>query len=143
MLVTFYRRNHPGVFCKTGALKNFEQFTGKHLCWSHFLIKLQAWRHTILLKSDSSKGVFCEFCENCKNIYFIYFVKRLRAAAFGVNLCVMQNLHVDIVTYRWWKNHLKITMKPFVTEKGLLDWCRAVNNANCFGKLFCKTPVKV
>ena len=32
----------PEVFCKKGVLKNFANFTGKHLCWSLFLIKLQA-----------------------------------------------------------------------------------------------------
>ena len=29
------------VFYKRGILKNFIKFTGKHLCWSLFLIKLQ------------------------------------------------------------------------------------------------------
>ena len=28
-------------FCKKGALRNFANFTGKHLCWSFFLIELQ------------------------------------------------------------------------------------------------------
>ena len=28
--------------CKVGGLKNFANFTGKHLCWSLFSIKLQA-----------------------------------------------------------------------------------------------------
>ena len=31
---------------KTDAFKNFVIFTKKHLRWSHFLIKLQAFRHT-------------------------------------------------------------------------------------------------
>ena len=30
---------------KKGILKNFANFTGKHLCWSLYLIKLQAWGH--------------------------------------------------------------------------------------------------
>ena len=30
----------------------------KHLCWSQFLIKSLAWRHTNLLKIDSNTGVF-------------------------------------------------------------------------------------
>ena len=30
------------MFFKIGVLKNFAMFTGKHLCWSLFLIKLQA-----------------------------------------------------------------------------------------------------
>ena len=30
------------MFFKIGVLKNFAMFTGKHPCWSPFLIKLQA-----------------------------------------------------------------------------------------------------
>ena len=32
----------PEVFCKKGFLKNLENFTGKHLCWSLILVKLCA-----------------------------------------------------------------------------------------------------
>ena len=39
----------PEVFCKKGVLKNFAVFTGKHLCWSLFLIELQAFRPAALL----------------------------------------------------------------------------------------------
>ena len=36
-------QKHPSeVFCKKEILKNIAYFTGKHLCWSLFLIKLQA-----------------------------------------------------------------------------------------------------
>ena len=48
----------PEVFCKKGVLKNLRYFTGEHLCWSLFYIKLQAIRSTTLLKRDSSKCVF-------------------------------------------------------------------------------------
>ena len=33
----------PELFCKKGILKNFAIFTRKQLCWSLFLIKLQAF----------------------------------------------------------------------------------------------------
>ena len=33
--------SRPEVFCKKGVLKNFAKFTGKHLCQSFLLIKLQ------------------------------------------------------------------------------------------------------
>ena len=33
------RRSRPEVFCKTGVLRSSTKFTGKHLCWSLFLIK--------------------------------------------------------------------------------------------------------
>ena len=36
------RSSRPEVFCKKGVLRNFTKFTGKHLCQSPFLIKLQA-----------------------------------------------------------------------------------------------------
>ena len=46
------------ISSKIGVLKNFEILTGKHLCWSLFLIKLQACKPATLLKRDSSTGVF-------------------------------------------------------------------------------------
>ena len=39
------------MFCKNFA-------TEKHLCWSLFLIKVQAWRSSILWKRDPNTGVF-------------------------------------------------------------------------------------
>ena len=45
---------------KIGVLKHFAIFTGKYLCCSLFLIKLQALglQTTTLLKRDSNAGVF-------------------------------------------------------------------------------------
>ena len=59
------RSSRPEVFCKKGLLKNLTKFTGKHFCWSIFLIKLQAFklnvnnRPTILLKKRPPKGCYC------------------------------------------------------------------------------------
>ena len=36
-----YQKQPLKVFCKKDVLENFAYFTEKHLCWSHFLIKLQ------------------------------------------------------------------------------------------------------
>ena len=49
-----------------GVLKNFAIFTGKHLCWSFFLIKLQAYRPAALLKRNSNTGVFYEYWASCE-----------------------------------------------------------------------------
>ena len=38
-----FRSSHSRMFYKIGALKDFANFTGKHLCWSVFLITLQTW----------------------------------------------------------------------------------------------------
>ena len=43
-LSTYYFKQPLGVFCKKGVLKNFGNFTGNRLCWSLFLVKLQALR---------------------------------------------------------------------------------------------------
>ena len=43
-------------------LKYFAIFAAKHLCWSLFLIKLQAWRP--LLKRDSNTNVFLWILQN-------------------------------------------------------------------------------
>ena len=37
-----HQKQPPAVFCKKVVLRNFAKFTGKHLCQSLFLIKLQA-----------------------------------------------------------------------------------------------------
>ena len=36
----FCRSSRPEVFCKKGVLRNFEKFTGKHLCQSIFFSNL-------------------------------------------------------------------------------------------------------
>ena len=53
-----YKNQAPEVFYKKAVLKNFSVFTGKHLCWSLFLIKLQAFRSATSLKRDPNTGVF-------------------------------------------------------------------------------------
>ena len=50
------RGSRPEVFCKKGVFKNFEKFTGKHLCQSLFFNKV---------------GDSCEFCKFFKNTVFI------------------------------------------------------------------------
>ena len=46
------------IFIKISVVKNLAIFTGKHLCWSLFLRKLQVLRPASLLKEDSNTGVF-------------------------------------------------------------------------------------
>ena len=66
----------PDVFYAKAVLKNYALFTEKQLCWSLFLIKLQALRSATLLKRDFSTGVFL-----CILRISIYFEKHLRTAA--------------------------------------------------------------
>ena len=54
------------------VLKNFAIATNRKatLCWSLFLIKLQAFRPVTLLKRDSTLVFSCEYCEIFKKTYF-------------------------------------------------------------------------
>ena len=66
VLLYFYnetRSSHQRYSIKA-RLENFAIFTRKHLCWSLFLVKLQAFRAAILLKRDSNKGVFLWILQN-------------------------------------------------------------------------------
>ena len=49
-----------------GVLIKFVNFTGKHLFWSLFVIELQTFRPSILLKRDCNKDVFLR---NLRNFY--------------------------------------------------------------------------
>ena len=46
------KKQPPDMSCEKSALKNFAKFTGKHMCWSLFLIKLQAPSNCILETGD-------------------------------------------------------------------------------------------
>ena len=65
------RSNRSQMFFKIGVLKNLANFTGKHLCWNLFLIKLQALSPVTLLKGTPAHVFSCEICEMFKNIFFI------------------------------------------------------------------------
>ena len=55
---------------RQGVLKNFANFTGKNLCWSLFLIKLEFWGPATLLKKTLTQVFSCEIYKLFKNNYF-------------------------------------------------------------------------
>ena len=65
------RSSRSQMFFQTGVLKNFSNFTGKHLRWSLFLINLLTWRPSTILKRDFNVGVSCKHCQIFKNSFFI------------------------------------------------------------------------
>ena len=56
--VAYFKNQPPEVFCKKRALENLANFTGKYLCWSLFLINLQAWGLESFLNRDSITCIF-------------------------------------------------------------------------------------
>ena len=59
--------SHSLMFCKIGVLKIFAIFTGKHMCWSLLLIKLQDWILEFSLRRDSNRGASYEYWEIFKS----------------------------------------------------------------------------
>ena len=49
------------MFCKKGILKNLVNFTGKHLRWSHFLVKFYFWGSATLLKNTTTEWFAVKF----------------------------------------------------------------------------------
>ena len=54
----------------TGNVYKFAMFTGKHLCWSLFLIKILAFKSATLLKDDCNTGAFLGICKIFKYSLF-------------------------------------------------------------------------
>ena len=59
-IFSYIKKQPLEVFYKKGVLNNFANFTGKHLCWSLFLIKLHAsgLKPITLFKKASNTCVF-------------------------------------------------------------------------------------
>ena len=60
LLFLILKSNHWSCSVEKGVLK---RFTGKHFCWSLFLIKLQAW-------GPATQVFSIEICKIFKNTYF-------------------------------------------------------------------------
>ena len=88
------KNSHRQCSVKEGVLKNFSNFTRKHLCWSLFLIKLQAWWSAILLQKDSNTGVFLWNLRNSENTYF---EEHLGTAASDNSATSMNKYGINIV----------------------------------------------
>ena len=71
-----FRSSRSQVFFKIGVLKNFPKFTGKHLLWIFFLIKLQARRPATVLKKRFQ--YMCFRVNIAKFLRKAFFIENLR-----------------------------------------------------------------
>ena len=55
-MVLIYRSSHRRYSVKKGVLRNFEKFTGKHLCQSHFFNKVVGRVRPPLLEIITERG---------------------------------------------------------------------------------------
>ena len=63
------KKQPPKFFCKKGVLKKLVILTEKCLCWSLFLINLQALKQHFY-KETPTQVFSCEYCEIFKNLCF-------------------------------------------------------------------------
>ena len=83
-----FRRSRSEVPCKTGALKNFAKFTGKHLCQRLFFNEVAGLRPANLLKKRLGTGVFpFNFVKIFRTPIFIEHFYRLLKLLYA-NICI-------------------------------------------------------
>ena len=64
-----FRSSRWQMFFKIGVLKNFANFTGKHLRWSLFLIKLEAQTCNFIKKRLQNRCFPVKFAKFCKHLF--------------------------------------------------------------------------
>ena len=103
------------MFFRIGILKNFAMFTGKHFRWSLFLIKLQAFRPSTLLKRDSNIGISCEICDTFKKTFFyrIHPVAGSRNISWTLSLLHIRRINGVISWYVWLSSAYFILARVF------------------------------
>ena len=80
------RSSRSEMFFKIGILKNFAIITGKHLCWSPFLIKLRTWRSAALLNRDSHRCFHVDFSKCLRTAFFIKHLRWLLLSKVKTNV---------------------------------------------------------
>ena len=95
------KSSHRRCSIKDDVLKNFAIFTGKHLCWSLFLIKFQVVRPaTFFLKKTPTQVFFLEYCKIFKNTYVCRnAILRHITALFSssIYICSMNRNHFHLI----------------------------------------------
>ena len=97
------RSSHRKCSVRKAILRNFANFTGKHLCKSLFFNKVSGLRPATLLKKETLAHVSsCEFCEIFRNTFF-----------------TIKYSHFGPAFFRWATNPPKILV---VLQKAIRVW---------------------
>ena len=114
------------MFCKKRCSYNFSNFTGKHPCWSVFLIKLQACN--FIKKGTPTQVLSCEFCKTLKNTPLeehLFLVLRRSLQSKGRVFSLQKILHIPFGLHTsgmpneriYQKNRLKLEFHYFSVVK--------------------------
>ena len=111
----YIQKQPPEVFCKKGVLTDFAKFTGKHLCQSLFLNKVErpgGLKAYNFIKKETLAQVFsCEFCEISKNT----FLHRTRLVAASLHRSFL--LDQKVIKFLTNKRNRKTLGKTFLFPK--------------------------
>ena len=108
------------MFFKIGALKNFANFTGKHLCWSLFLVKFL----TNFIKDTPTQEFSCEIWKNFKNTFstehlqWLLLSKETPTQVFACEICEI------------FKNFFFYRTPPVAASEWTLLSSKMLNNKN-------------
>ena len=100
-----WQKKPPKVSCKKGVLESFANLTEKHLRWSLFLIKLQAWRPIL----RSIKNYFVEHLRwlllqrSSWMLFFVSLLLTLTHSCHGFLSILPKNIRGCIERDRWYE----------------------------------------
>ena len=86
-LLNLFRSSHQMCSVKNGVLKTFANLTGKHLCWSLFLITLLVFRPATLLERYRSSHQGCSIKGVVLKNFAINTGKHLFVKVIGLQAC--------------------------------------------------------
>ena len=108
---TLNRSSRRRCSVRKAANKDFTIFTGKLLCWSLFLIKLQALRLTALLKRKFNTGVFLWILWNFQKLFKSFCQRQLLVKSLRNGKDIIMHLHFLKAQREIWKNFCVINSK--------------------------------
>ena len=98
----FFRSSHRRWFIKKAVPKNFAIFTWKQLCWSLFLMKLQAFTSAALLEKGANTGVLMSLLRKSKE-YLFWRTSAKAASVYSNDLLIYLNCDItNMLPERFW-----------------------------------------
>ena len=125
--VNRYKSSRSQIPFKTGVLKNFAIFTGKHLCWSLFLIKFLF--NKVSLQMTPTQVLSYEYCKIVRNSFFTEHLRWLLLplnSNKGKKKKVRKCYHLRVLT---------VNMEPWTLVTAKISFFILVFPAPCFSLL--------
>ena len=119
-LLNSLRSSHYRCSVKKVVLKTFANFTGKHLCWSLFLITLLVFRPATLLKRYRSSHQRCSIKKAVLKNFAIFTGKHLCRSLFFIKLQALQLYQKETPTQVFFCEYCEIFKNSFFYRTALM-----------------------